>query len=140
MVDGLGTSVIIAMLSDPGIAFTVRVIRPVKLEGRVAVIDVLLHEVTFKTVPLVAPAGVAVTWHPLLHSPLKSDPVMIIAPPELTTRGDIVIKGPTAKMVVSILQRYAEKYPTGSAHVPQFHEPSDVLVASKTPVPATKSS
>jgi hypothetical protein len=61
MVEGFGTAAIMAMLSDPGIASTVRVIRPVKLEGRVAVIDVLLQEVTFRTVPVVALAGVATT-------------------------------------------------------------------------------
>ena len=56
---------ITATASLPVAASTWMVIRPVKVAGKVAVIEVLLHAVVVNCCEVVEPAGVAVTLQPL---------------------------------------------------------------------------
>ena len=115
------------------------VIRPVKVAGRTAAMAVFFQEEICSVCAVADPAGIAVTLQPL-HCVPKLVPAMVMVPPAATTRGDVVNSGPMEKMVVSILQRTAEKKPNATAYEPQSMLPSEALLASKMPVPAIKSS
>jgi hypothetical protein len=82
------------------------VIRPDRLAGICAVIDVSLHEETARVEPVGAPAGVATTLQPLHRKP-KSSPVIVMAEPGLMTRPGTFARGPMEMIAVSILHRAA---------------------------------
>ena len=96
------------MASTPAAAITEIVTRPVKVDGRFAEIDVSVQEDTAKVVGVVEPAGVAVTRQPWHCGFPKSEPVMVMAPPEATTLPGPLASGPTETMMVLILHRAAE--------------------------------
>jgi hypothetical protein len=93
IVEGFVAAAKIATESLPVVALTVMVSSPVRLEGRAAVIDVLLHELTDNVVGLLDSAGVAVTLQELHELPNVA-PVKMIFPPAVTTRGELESSGP----------------------------------------------
>jgi len=136
IVVGFGVAAIIAKESEPVAAFTVIVKKPVRLEGSVAVIEVLVHELICSVCEDEEPAGVAVTLQ-LIHLLLKSAPVMVIVPPALTTRGmraaemrmvagwiDAVLSAPEDAAVQA---RVRDEVRALSAAFPIYPEPVEAL-------------
>src|ERR1700722_3421975 len=93
----------------PSGATTVITSRPVKFEGRLALIAVLVHDVTCRIWPVEVPVGVATTLQVPHNEEPNVAPVMVIVVPALTTRPEVLNSGVTDRMAVFILISTAEK-------------------------------